>query len=211
MKQPANNWRLKPWLTILLFGFLLCAVHAFGSFTFDFYAGAATTGFGDWGEVGGVGMFYVYVLSYFLVLVVALPILLIRRFGVGTAVFLPYAIIGLFVEYYMEWVLNPVLISPWAVVGWCVFGLATGLSGDLSYRFLPEWLSESWRSVFIGLVLGLATFLLTLVAVTYFYVSDQTGRASFFSLAYYGLPFLLVNSGFAGYTAHAISRRYRAN
>ncbi|MFH1647115.1 MAG: hypothetical protein ABID71_05490 [Chloroflexota bacterium] len=43
-------------------------------------------------------------------------------------------------------------------------------------------------------------------AVTFFYNTPPTGPASFSGLAYYGLPFLLVNSGFAGYTAYAISR-----
>jgi hypothetical protein len=65
---------------------------------------------------------------------------------------------------------------------------------------------NSWR-----LKPWLTTFLLTLTAVTYFYVEDQTSQASFFSTAYYGLPFLLVNSGFADYTAHAIARKCRSN
>ena len=206
MKRSLSSWRLKPWQTILLFGILLCFIHAFSSFTFDFFAGAATAGFGVWGEVGGVGMFYIYVLSYFLVLVVILPVLIIRRFGVGIAVYLPCAIIGLFVEYYMEWVINPVLVSPWAVVGWCVFGLITGLSADFTYRFLPGSLNERWRAIITSLVLGTIMFLLTLLALTYFYVEQQTGPGSFLGIAYYGVPFLWVSSGFAGYTAHAIAQ-----
>ena len=202
-------WNLKPWPIILIFGILLCFIVAFGSFTFDFFAGAATAGFGDWGEVGGVQMFYIYVLSYFLVLVVMLPILFIRRFGVGTAVYLPYAIIGLFVEYYMEWVINPVLVSPWAVVGWCVFGLITGLSADLAYRFLPRNLNERWRAIITSLVLGAIMFLLTMVALMHFYVEPQTGPGSFLGIAYYGVPFLLTSSSFAGYTAYAITREIK--
>ena len=210
MTQPPSSWCLKPWQTILLFGILLCFIHAFGSFTFDFFAGAATAGFGVWGEVGGVGMFYIYVLSYFLVLVVMLPILIIRRFGVGIAVYLPYAIIGLFVEYYMEWVINPALVNPWAVVGWCVLGLITGLSADITYHFLPKSLNERWQAIITSLVLGAMMFLLTLVALTYFYVEPQTGPGSFLGIAYYGVPFLLVSSGFAGYTAHVIEKETRA-
>jgi len=207
MTQTPSSRRLKPWQTVLFFGILLCFIHAFGSFTFDFFAGAATAGFGVWGEVGGVGMFYIYVLSYFLVLVVMLPILIIKRFGVGIAVYLPYAIIGLFVEYYMEWVANQVLVSPWAVVGWCVFGLATGFSGDLAYRFTPGNIGERWRAITTGLVLGITTFILILVAVTYFYIEQQSGPGSFLGIAYYGVPFMLASSGFAGYTAYAISQR----
>jgi hypothetical protein len=31
--------------------------------------------------------------------------------------------------------------------------------------------------------------------------------ANYLSVAYYGVPFMLVSSGFGGYTAYAISRR----
>jgi hypothetical protein len=197
---------LKPWQIILLFGFLLCGIYAFGSFTFDFFAGTATAGFGIMGEVGGVGMFFIYVLSYFIALVVVLPILLVRRFGVGLLVFLPYAIVGLFVEYYMEWVINPALVSPWAVAGWCAFGLITGLSADLAYRFMPKRFVARWRAIITGVVLGSVNFLLVAVALKFFYIEPQTGPGSFLGIAYYGLPFLLVSSGFGGYTAYAISK-----
>lgn len=85
--QPHRRWKLKPWQTILLFGILLCTIYAFGSFTFDFYAGAVTAEFGVMGEVGVVGMFFIYVMGYFIALVVILPILLVRRFGVGPKLF----------------------------------------------------------------------------------------------------------------------------
>jgi hypothetical protein len=198
--------RLRPWQTILLFGFLLCGIYAFGSFTFDFYAGAATAGFGVMGEVGGIGMFFIYVTGYFIALVVVLPILLLKRFGVGVAVYLPYAIIGLPVEYYMEWVVNRSLVSPWAVIGWCTFGLIAGLSADLAYRFSPARFGERLRVIITGVALGIANFLLVLVAVTFFYVERQTGLGSFIGIAYYGVPFLLISSGFGAYTAYAISQ-----
>lgn len=198
--------RLKPWQKILLFGFLLCGIYAFGSFTFDFYAGGATTGFGIMGEVGGVGMFFIYVMGYFIALVVVLPILLVKRFGVGVAVYLPYAVIGLPVEYHMEWVVNRSLISPWAVLGWCAFGLIAGLSADLAYRCSPARFGERLRAIITGVVLGIANFVLVLVALTFFYVERQTGPGSFLGIAYYGVPFLLISSGFGAYTAYAISQ-----
>lgn len=204
-----TRWRLRPWQTILLFGFLLAVIYGFGSFTFDFYAGTATAGFGVMGEVGDIGMFFIYVMSYFIALVVVLPILLIRRFGVGVAVYLPYAIGGLFVEYYFEWVLTRSLINLWAVVGWCAIGLLTGLSADLAYRYLPVDFNERLRAIATGLAVGVVTFLLVLVAISFFYIERQAGQGSFLGIAYYGVPFLLVNSAFGGYTAYAIARDYK--
>ena len=200
------NWRLKPWQTILIFGTLQWLIYGLGSFTFDFFAGGATSGFGVWPDVEGVGMFFVYVLSFYITLVVVLPILIIRRFGVGMAVYLPYAITGLFFEYYFDLVLAPNLASFWDVVGWCVFGLMIGLSADLAYRFLPASFSERLRATATGVVMGLTNFVLVSVALTSFYISPQAGTGSFLGVAYYGLPLMLLNSGFAGYTAYAISR-----
>jgi hypothetical protein len=199
-------WWLKPWQTILIFGILQCFIYGIGSFTLDYFAGGATEGFGVWPEVDGVGFFFIYVLSFFIALVVVLPILIIKRFGVGMAIYLPYAILGLFVEYYMEWVATRSLVSPWAVVGWCVIGLAIGLSADLAYRFLPTRLSQRFRAITTGVVIGVTNFLLVTVAVTFFYVVQLSGPGTFLGVAYYGLPLLIINSGFGGYTAYAISQ-----
>jgi hypothetical protein len=92
------------------------------------------------------------------------------------------------------------------VVGWCVFGLLIGLSADLAYRFLPASLSERQRAIATGVVMGFTNFILVGVALTFFYTHPQAGTGSFLGIAYYGLPFMLLNSGFAGYTAYAISR-----
>ena len=46
------------------------------------------------------------------------------------------------------------------------------------------------------------------IALSFFYVKAETiYPANYFSVAYYGVPFMLVSSGFGGYTAYAISRR----
>jgi hypothetical protein len=42
--------------------------------------------------------------------------------------------------------------------------------------------------------------------LTLFYVERQSGPGSFLGIAYYGVPFLLISSGFGAYTAYAISQ-----
>jgi len=184
--------RWKPWQVVLLFGILQSAITGFGTF-FD--------------VTSGVGMFFVYVVGHLNALVVVLPILLYRRFGVGTAVYLPWAISGLFVEYYLEYVLYHHLRSPWGVLGWCMVGLAVGFSADLAYRYLPRVMSERRRAVLTAVTMGCVNFLLTTVAVTFFYVpAPTTFSATFPGLAYWALPWLILNSGFGGYAAHAVAR-----
>jgi len=159
------------------------------------------------GEIEGTGMFFVYMVGYFNALIIILPILKIKLLGVGTAIYLPYAIIGFFVEYYYEWIKTKSLVCPWAVVGWCVFGLATGFSADLAFKFLPSNINQRNRAILTRITIGLTNFILTLVALTFFYVNPQTGSGSFIGIAYVGLPWLGVNSAFGGYTSYAISKK----
>ena len=208
VSEMQRTWPLRPWQTVLLFGVLVCALYGFGAFTFDLFAGVATPPAGGLDEVKGVGMYFTYVESFFLALVAILPIRLVRRFGVGAMVYLPYAILGLGVESYMELVRTSSLVGPLAVVGWCVIGPLIGLSADLSHRFLPRRLSSGLRAALTGLVLGGTTFLLMLVALFFFYVSRQTGPGSYLGQAWYGLPWLLLNSGFGGYVASLIADRF---
>lgn len=78
-----RRWRLKAWQTTLLFGFALFIITGPAVFFFDFLAGSATRGFGMSPSSGfqGIGMFYLYMISYFSSLVVILPALLTKRFG----------------------------------------------------------------------------------------------------------------------------------
>ncbi len=206
--RPKKPWPLKPWQTVLLFGLFVCVLYGLGSFTFDLFAGGDTPPPASLGEVRGVGLYFIYVEGFFLALVVILPIRLLKRFGVGAMVYLPYAVLGLGVEFYMETVFTPALVGPLAVVGWCAIGLLIGLSADLAHRFLPSRLSSELRGAVTGLVLGSATFLLVLVALSFFYISPQTGSGSFLGQAWYGLPWLLVNSAFGGYVATLLAERF---
>ncbi len=56
----------------------------------------------------------------------------------------------------------------------------------------------------------IAHFILAVIASRFFYIAGlETGPGSFVGLAYFGLPWLMVNSAFGGYTAWAISKGMR--
>ena len=123
--------RLKAWQTTLLFGFALFIITGPSVFFFDYLAGSATLGFGLSPSLGfhGIGMFYLYMVSYFSSLIVILPSILTRRFGTATAVFLPYVIVGFPINYYFEWVTEHTWVAPWSGLGWTVAFLLTGALG----------------------------------------------------------------------------------
>jgi len=202
--------RWKPWQIILLFGLLQCGVTALGVYFFDYFAGSATVGFGRMGPVFGTGMFFVYMLGFLNALLVLLPMHRLGFFGAAALIYLPYAVIGLPVEYYYEVLLTPALKGFWAVAGWCAVGPLTGLSADLANRFLPRSLPPGLRAVLIGAVLGAAGFGLTLLGLAVFYKAPlATDPGSFAGLAYFGAPWLVVHSALGGLAAWALARRAR--
>ena len=208
-----HKWRLSMWQTIILFGFLLMAIYALGTYFFDFFAGTATIGFGRMSEIPGTGMFFIYMIGYFLAIIIILPILLFKKFGIGIMIFIPYAVVGFFVEYYYEWYSVQVLRGVWAVFGWVITGLLVGFSADLTLRFLSERISLKSRAIIAGAVIGIVNFTLTLLALMFFYKVplsiSPVDPGSFLGVAYFCLPWLIINSGFGGYTAYAISQGFK--
>lgn len=147
--------------------------------------------------------------AYFMALPVMLSILTLRRIGAGVVVFLPYAIIGFFMVYYMDYITLHIMLSVWGAVAWCLGGLLTGFAADLAFRFLPPHLPEKWRAILAGATVGLGIYLTPLVAMTFFYVPQPPASHYylFTTRIVYSLSWLLVNGGFAGYTAYAIQKR----
>jgi hypothetical protein len=191
--KTSSKKRLGIWSSILLYGVLLFAIYGISAFLIEQYSGGC--------------MFIIP--AYFYALVTVLAILSLQRFGVGAAVFLPIATLGGLMEYYIEWVANPALRSPWLALGWSLVFLGIGFSADLVYRFSPSGWHPRWRAILMGAVFGLTMYLLYRLGLSVFYpyAPDQGHLRYFVSGIYFSLPWMLVNGAFAGYTAHAISLR----
>ncbi len=147
--------------------------------------------------------------AYFMALPVMLSILTLRRFGAGTVVFLPYTIIGFFTVYYMDHLTLKNMLNVWGAVSWSLGGLLTGLAADFAFRFIPPRIPELWRAIFVGGIVGLGIYLTPLITMTFFYVPQPSDSHYylFTTRIVYSLSWLLVNGGFAGYTAYAIRKR----
>jgi len=203
-----NGILLKVWA---FHSFLLMMVLNFSIFFWDFFSGTDTQGFGVLEPYHGLPMFYVYMISYFSSLIVILAILKTEKFGIGFLVWVPYALIGFFVETYFELILNPVLINIWGVIGYCAFGLLTGLSADLSYKLLSQKtkIRKGYIAGLSGIIMSIAYFVGIIIALNFFYkagnvVGDFNDPGSFLGVSYFGLPWMLINAFFGGFTAHAL-------
>ena len=150
--------------------------------------------------------------TFFNSLIVLFAISRTKTFGMGVFIFLPWAITGLFIETYFELIINPVLISYWGVIGWCVFGLLTGLSADISFKLLSQKteLKENQILAISGLIMSMTFFLLNLLGSLIFYKNGVTilnlAPGTFLGVAYFGMPWMLINGFFGGYTAHALNK-----
>ncbi|MFX0152053.1 MAG: hypothetical protein ACFFAJ_14790, partial [Candidatus Hodarchaeota archaeon] len=169
-----------------------------------------TAGFGIEGErYLGIGNFYIYVISFLLSLIVISAIYKGNQFGMGFYIFIPYAIIGFFIEYYYEIVKNPVLRGGWAVIGWCLVGLLVGLSADCSFKIFTEKtkLREDYSAGLTGVVLNLTYFFLTWFALEVFYIEPMTfsGAGSFLGIAYFMVPWMVIHGFFGGLLAFWIN------
>jgi hypothetical protein len=158
-------------------------------------------------EANDAGCMYVTP-AFFMVLVVVYPAARLRRFGAATAVFLLYATVGSFIEYYMQWVVERQLVSPWGGLAWGLLGMLVGLIADLTFRFLPARVPPSWRGTITGAVAGLAFFATTYVAMTTLYASpasQQTHFVFFSSRAVFSTLWMTSSGALAGYCAMALA------
>lgn len=181
------------WGAILAYGIALFAIYGASAFLIETYSGSC--------------MFVLPV--YFYALVTVLAVLRIRKFGVGAAIYLPIATLGAVMDYYGDWVVSQNLISPWYALGWTPIFLGIGLAADLANRFAPRAWHLRWRAVMVGVVFGLAFYLLVLLGLSALYPpTDEIWHMWYFQEGvYFSLPWMLINGGFAGYSAYALAMR----
>lgn len=175
-------------------------------FFWDFFSGSDTLGFGVLDPYRGMPMFYVYMISFFSSLLVVYAINRIKIFGIGFLMWLPHAVIGIFVETYFE---LDALLNFWCAIGYCAFGLITGLSADLAFKILEvkTSLKQYHISGITRIIMNIVYYFLIIVAIGFFYKTgwgagafDQPG--TFLGVAYFGLPWMLLNAYFGGFTAY---------
>ena len=101
----------------------------------------------------------------------------------------------------------------WAVFVWTIIGLLIGLSADITYKFLSKKISLKIKSIIMGVVLAVVNFVLIFIILRFCYKIplpiSPIEPGSFLGVAYFGLPWLIVNSGFGGYTAYAIFKELK--
>lgn len=185
---------LRAWKPILGWGLVYTAVYMVGAVI-------------DMLGVSGTCMFVL--MPYFAALAVTIPFLVVKRFGTGLGVYIPYVVIGFFPMYFSDWLKDHTMIAWWAAFVFALSGLVIGLCLDLVYM-LTDRLSERWRAVTLGAAAQAVTFIVMLVGLTYLYVpnSSMASHLRFLDQKWlFTLPWMVVNGAFGGYTAYALAKR----
>jgi hypothetical protein len=135
---------------------------------------------------------------------VVYPLIVVRRFGTGILVYLPYALIGFFPLYFFDYLQSGALVGLWAVFLWSATGPIIGLFLDLTTAFASR-LSPALRAITAGTVMQTVTFFLILLGFTYLYRSTAAGvgHLHFFNREWlFTLPWMAANGAVGGYAAH---------
>ena len=185
---------IRAWKPILVWGLVFVAVYMVGAVI-------------DMTAVSGTCMFIL--MPYFAAMAVTIPILRVKHFGSGVAVFIPYVLIGFFPLYFFDWMQKRSLASLWAVFAYALSGILIGLCLDLA-NILSARLRERTRAIIIGATAQAVTFAVMLIGLTYLYLpgSSMAGHLHFFNREWFlTLPWMALNGAFGGYTAYALVKR----
>lgn len=177
---------------MLIWGLALTAVLTVGAF-----AGEDAT---------GTCMFIL--MPYFVGLAATMPILKVRRFGVGIGTFIPYAVLGFAPLLVFDWVQSHALRGLWAVFAWSATGPLIGLCADAAWG-LSAKLHDRTRAILVGAAVQAVTFAVMLLGLTLLYVDPSAGDSHarlFDTKWFFTAPWMALNGAFGGYTAYAIRR-----
>jgi hypothetical protein len=126
-------------------------------------------------------------------------------------------LIGIPIEFVIEWQIENTLASPWSALYWALIYVAYGLSIDLTLWVLKPGKNER-RAVLISSLISSTSFIfLSIVALMTFYKSGLSipGTDDFLTYAYFMIPYSIIQGvmgAFIGwYLANSLLRKINHN
>ncbi|MFX0041137.1 MAG: hypothetical protein ACFFAB_17490 [Candidatus Heimdallarchaeota archaeon] len=121
----------------------------------------------------------------------------------GTAIFLfgLNGIIGIPIEYAIEWQIEGTLNSPWSALYWALIYIAYGISIDLSLWILKPVKNERKAVILSSLISSISIVLLSILALNTFYKSslDVPGVDDFLTYGYFMIPYSIIQGVMGGF------------
>ncbi len=176
----------KPWnkraLSLNLIGFMIIAV-----------LNAVFTVFFDIIMIE-IGYIYLYFVMIFLMMETYFFCVYLKTKGTALFFFGLCGLIGVPIEYIIEWQIENTLASPWSALYWALIYVAYGLSIDFSLWVFKPHKNERKAVLISSLISSVSFILLSILALMTFYKSGLSvpGTADFLTYSYFMIPYTVI-------------------
>lgn len=195
-QSKSSNW-YKPWnkrsLGLNLIGFVLIAIIS-----------AIFTVFFDIIMIK-IGYIYLYFVMTFLMMITYFFCVYLKTKGTALFFFGLCGILGIPIEFIIEWQIENTLNSPWGALYWALIYIAYGLSIDLSLWLLKPAKNEKKAVLISSLISSISFVILSIIAGPFYKVELMApGVDNILTYGYFMIPYSIIQGimgGFIGWYA----------
>ena len=147
-----------------------------------------------------IGYIYLYFVMIFLMMITYFFCVYLKTKGTALFFFGLCGIIGIPIEFIIEWQIENSLKSPWGAVYWALIYVAYGLSIDLSLWLLNPAKNERKAVLYSSLISSVSFVLLSIVSGS-FYKSGFSvpGVDDFLTYGYFLIPYSIIQGVMGGF------------
>ncbi|MBN2155234.1 MAG: hypothetical protein JW776_04270 [Candidatus Lokiarchaeota archaeon] len=190
ISQKNPSWSILAW--IFLCFLLLSSINGGFSYLFDVVLFDLKIGYG-----------YMYFAVFFFSIVLYFFYEKLQIKWLGTIVFGLMGLIGIPIEYWLEYLVTPALKSIWGAIGWGVIYILYGLVADLS-MFLVKIMKKRKRAVFLsGLLFSAALLGLSIIPLNWFY-NPIPADTNYLTYAWFLMPFGILQGSLGALLGHLL-------
>lgn len=141
-----------------------------------------------------IGYIYLYFVLIFLMMGTYFFLIFLRTKGSATFFFGMNGLIGIPIEFVIEWEIENTLISPWSAVFWALIYVGYGLSIDLSLWMSKPGKNERRAILISSLISSISIILLSILALETLYKTslDIPDVDHFLTYGYFLIPYSIV-------------------
>jgi hypothetical protein len=159
-----------------------------------------------------IGYAYFYFCIIFFTLILYFFYVKFKSNFFGTFAFGLMGIIGIGIEFWLEYYTNPVLKSPWFAVGWGAIYIMYGLIADASLVLVKYMKAEDMAIIISSIIFSTLILVLTILPLKTFYHTPAIPPAKdYLTYWYFLIPFGIIQGAIGAmagtYLARKISRK----
>jgi hypothetical protein len=195
-----NKWSWSTFGWVMLCFLLLSAVNGLFSYLFDVLLFDLKIGYG-----------YIYFTTFFFGLILYYFYAKLHPKWLGTITFGLMGLIGIPIEYWLEYVVTPSLKSVWGAIGWGGIYVLYGLIADISMLLLKN-LNRKKMAVFLsGILFSAGLLTLSIIPLRFFYNFPAIPvDTDYLTFAWFLMPFGIVQGGLGALLGYLIFERSTA-